>query len=51
MKTLEKIMNVFACNAKIWSYFFKEPGRKVVLFFDEFDILLTPNYDQVPSKP
>lgn len=47
MKTLEDIMNVFALEAEIWRYLFEEPDRKVVLFFDEFDTLLSPNQKQV----
>ncbi|CAB4480140.1 unnamed protein product [Rhizophagus irregularis] len=47
MKTLEDIMNVFALEAEIWRYLFEEPDRKVILFFDEFDTLLSPNQKQV----
>ncbi|CAG8470380.1 17950_t:CDS:2 [Funneliformis caledonium] len=47
MRTLEDIMEIFALTAKIWNYFYEEPCKKVVLFFDEFDTLLSPNNVQV----
>jgi hypothetical protein len=50
MDTLDDILDVFSNDAEIWNYLDKGHGRKIILFFNELDTLLSSRLNESATR-